>query len=221
MGLKLLQRLRRNLNAFFGSQVLYYHSVCITVKKEITIFIKQRILWTFQDVLTSTKTIIGRGRRWAKPAYPSPSSWPQFGQEDKNSTMECFNHDLWCPLCSILLLAQCPNIFSPDKECIHPLKAMLVMFKFTLARLWSKISKGEYICGKENENKWVSLKGLYFLPDGKYSGGRLGLQVRVLVPLISRVCSKTEAMAWKLLLQDNVISRWRRRRLLCSNTSGR
>lgn len=44
-------------------------------------------------------------------------------------------------------------------------------------------------------------------PEGRFSGGGLGLHVRVLVPLSSRVCSSTEAMAWKLLLQDRVMSR--------------
>lgn len=63
----------------------------------------------------------------SRPAYPSMSRWPQFGQKDKNSRMECFNQDLWCLLCSILFLAQGPNFFSPDKKLIYPPKGMLAV----------------------------------------------------------------------------------------------
>lgn len=91
--------------------------------------------------------------------------------------MECFNQDLWCPLCSILLLAQCPNIFFQDKKLIYPLKGMLAIPSWC-SRLyypdrgamcqmpsssvnWTTVHK--YICSWENF-KQVSISitnGLY------------------------------------------------------------
>lgn len=34
--------------------------------------------------------------------------------------MECFNHDFWCPLCSVLFLARWPNMLCWDKKHIPP-----------------------------------------------------------------------------------------------------
>lgn len=62
---------------------------------------------------------------------------------------------------------------------------------------------------------------LFSVPVCVYSGWKLDLTVRVLLSLISLVTSSTEAMTWKLLLQERAMSRCKSSRLLCSKTSGR